>query len=288
MRENCIIKSLCLYYDHSLISTDYEPFINIQCGRSTTGNTLKILGDDTGDNISARNAYWSEITGLYWAYKNLPPVDFIGLASYRRFFNFKFDTSNPIQLASVEDAPQLLQATLGHYNASHFEKADIITPIPYTYAYSIRKVCSMNYRDSDFDALERIIRDRHPDYLEAYTEHMYNNNKMIGHNMFIMSWEDYQLFCSWVFSVLFELEKCTQPQGYPKNQIRLYGYMHELLLEIFILKRGMRPKRSQLLWVTDTEKSHFNSRFYRSTAQVFYSLSRMRGDRYNHLVGKFR
>lgn len=284
MQDNSIVKSLCLYYDHALIDTKYEQFINIQCGRSLTGKTLDMQGDDTGDNISARNPYWSEITGLYWAWKHLSKVDFIGLASYRRFFNFNFDTKNPVQLATQGESPRILQSTLGNYNSSHFKNADVITPIPYTYAYSIRKVCSMNYNDSDFHKLEALIREQHPEYLDAYIEHMYHNNKMIGHNMFIMNWADFQKFCSWVFSVLLEIEKRTQPENYPKNQVRIYGYMHELLLEVFILKNKMRPKRSQLLWVNDSKKCHFNSRLYRTSAQTFYSLSMLRGEKYNHLV----
>jgi hypothetical protein len=286
MQKNYTMKSLCLYYDHALIDTNYEPFINIQCGRSVTGKALKMVGDDTGDNISARNAYWSEITGLYWAWKNLPREDFMGLASYRRFFNFNFNTNDPVQIVPVDTAPRILESTLGNYRATLFEQADVITPIPYTYAYSIRRVCSMNYNDSDFDKLERILREKHPDYLDAYIEHMYHNNKMIGHNMFIMSWENYQKFCSWVFAVLFEVEKCTRPNDYPKHQIRLYGYMHELLLEVFILKNELRPKRSQLLWVNDGKKCHFNSKFYRSSAQLFYGFSKMRGHKYSHLVNK--
>lgn len=37
------------------------------------------IGDNTGDNISLRNPNYCELTGLYWAWKNLK-CDYIGYA----------------------------------------------------------------------------------------------------------------------------------------------------------------------------------------------------------------
>ncbi|MCS4465828.1 DUF4422 domain-containing protein [Clostridium botulinum] len=39
---------------------------------------LGYIGDNTGDNISLRNSNYCELTGLYWAWKNLK-CDYIGL-----------------------------------------------------------------------------------------------------------------------------------------------------------------------------------------------------------------
>ena len=60
-------------------------------------------GDHTGDNISADNPYFSELTGLYWAWKNLD-ADYIGLVHYRRHFRGK--NSRIISGSEVEEILQ--------------------------------------------------------------------------------------------------------------------------------------------------------------------------------------
>lgn len=46
-----------------------------------------VLRDNTGTNIAAKNARYSELTGIYWLLKNLPHHDtHIGVCHYRRFF----------------------------------------------------------------------------------------------------------------------------------------------------------------------------------------------------------
>ena len=40
------------------------------------------------DSISNKNDSYCELTGMYWALKNLKNVDVIGLCHYRRYFDF--------------------------------------------------------------------------------------------------------------------------------------------------------------------------------------------------------
>ena len=52
--------------------------------------------DNTGDNISAKNPLFCELTGLYWAWKNLD-ADYIGLVHYRRYL-----TQNKVKTKDID------------------------------------------------------------------------------------------------------------------------------------------------------------------------------------------
>ena len=66
-------------------------------------------GDNTGDNISALNASYSELTGLYWLWKNCD-AQYKGLVHYRRLLG-SADKSKQHQKDPYEklvDGPELL------------------------------------------------------------------------------------------------------------------------------------------------------------------------------------
>ena len=63
-----------------------DSYIPVHVGKALTGEDFGLIGDNTGDNISLKNSSYCELTGMYWAWKNLSGVDFIGLCHYRRPF----------------------------------------------------------------------------------------------------------------------------------------------------------------------------------------------------------
>ena len=72
------------YKDGTVLKTDpiYQP---IMAGNALLTGEKTMIGDDTGDNISVKNRYYSELTGTYWVWKNTRQK-IVGTCHYRRFF----------------------------------------------------------------------------------------------------------------------------------------------------------------------------------------------------------
>ena len=125
--------------------------------------SLGFARDDTGDNISTRNATFCELTGLYWAWKNLPGEDALGLLHYRRLFR-----ATPDELAAaLEKVPCVLPKRRNYF-------------IETTYSQYVHA-----HHAADLDTTRAILAERHPDFLGAFDATMRSTR---GHrfNMLVM------------------------------------------------------------------------------------------------------
>ena len=53
-------------------------YLPVQVGAAGKESIPGYTRDDSGENISAKNPHYCELTGLYWAWKNLPGDDRLG------------------------------------------------------------------------------------------------------------------------------------------------------------------------------------------------------------------
>ena len=60
-------------------------YVPVQVGAEGKELIKDYIPDNTGENISKLNPYFCELTGLYWAWKNLD-AQYLGLVHYRRYF----------------------------------------------------------------------------------------------------------------------------------------------------------------------------------------------------------
>jgi len=185
--------------------------------------------DNTGDNISRKNANYCELTGLYWAWKNLD-CEYLGLAHYRRQFTALRGTNDRRDVLTLDHASQLL------------DSADVLLPVKRNYwiETNYQQYIHAHHKE-DLDTTREIISERYPEYLDTFDRVM---KKTDGHrfNMFIMKRELADAYCEWLFDILFELEKRLDITEYSDNDKRVFGFVSERLLDVWIIKNGARCK----------------------------------------------
>ena len=189
--------------------------------------------DDEGENISAKNPNYNELTAVYWAWKNLKDVDAIGLVHYRRlFFDSKpYNLNNVISVENVEDL---------------LTKYDVILPkkrnyyIETNYSHYIHA-----HHQEPLDKTREIIRTNYPQYLSKYDQIM-KRRKAHMFNMFIMKRDAFESYCTFIFGVLGKLEKNINLTGYSTQEKRVFGYISELLMDVWLETNTFRY--SELNW----------------------------------------
>lgn len=81
----------------------------IQVGSAEAKTRLPYLHDDVGENISAKNNTYCELTALYWGWKNLGS-DIKGLCHYRRYLaHHWFAVNQKKNVLTDEELRQYLQ-----------------------------------------------------------------------------------------------------------------------------------------------------------------------------------
>ena len=188
--------------------------------------------DNKGDHISDKNPYYCELTAMYWAWKNLS-CDYIGLCHYRRYF-VKDIVGLPLHIFKERDFRDDLK------------DADVILPKKMELTETVyEQYASMHHRE-DMDHVRRIIEEQTPEFLDAFDTVMQQKSAYFT-NMFCMRKRDYDEYCAWLFSVLASLEVCVDLTTYDDYQKRIYGFMAERLLNVWIQKKEYRVKEEQII-----------------------------------------
>lgn len=207
-------------------------YLPIHVGRVEKAD-LGYLGDDTGDNISAKNANYCELTGLYWAWKNLK-CDYIGLCHYRRYF------------AHAVSGSDMEKKKLAILQRTDYEKLlkqyDVILPKQRNYFIeTVRSQYEHAHNKNDLALTEQIVAELYPEYSEAFCKVM-GGTKLHIFNMFVMKKEKLDEYCQWLFTILFELEKRIDISSYSQYEARVFGFLSERLLNVWLEKQKLKVK----------------------------------------------
>lgn len=235
------------------IFKESDTYLPIHVGKAISNKDLGIIGDDEGINISNKNASYCELTGMYWAWKNLKDTDYIGLCHYRRYFDFNKIGRPFFPITTIPSSKFIdIDIDLNHKILRYLKKGMCIVAKPCHLGTSLYLQYCEGHYSTDIKALGDIIKNAlPPKYLNAFFTVMMESNKFSPFNMFIMSWKQFDDYCNWLFPILEKLEKKIDITSYPNDQKRIYGYLGERLLNIYIKAEGIKTKEYPILKISD-------------------------------------
>ena len=265
------VKILVAYHKpYTLLAS--EVFVPIHVGRAAALHPAKdgvcndadvswlaerMIGDDTGDSISSRNRNYSELTGIYWAWKNYEELgnpEYIGFMQYRRHLIFNEELFDGY-LPRNDDERVYAKINVGSVSDGYIERFgltdseviktcssfDCIVPKPCELSHlgidSIRKDYALieGTRSKDLRLLEKTLRRCAPEYSATLSERLLSSDKRC-YQSFVMKKETFFAYCEFLFGVLAEVDKQLDTSDYSLNGQRTLGYLGEILFDCYIYK----------------------------------------------------
>lgn len=219
------------------LPADYELF---QVGAAVNGAFCEHNDAVGEDNISAKNPNYCELTAAYWIWKNDHENDIVGLMHYRRFLtNAVFSKSDSFFIGS-DDAEKLLT------------KYDFIVPKKLKLKTNAKlQMLQGNVREKDYLILRSTINRLYPDYIRTF-DNVFSGRYTFMCNIFVTSKKEWDEYYTWLFSIFNEMEKEVNMDGYSIQEKRLYGFISERLLYVYILKNRKKVKYKRLLYPHDS------------------------------------
>ena len=201
------------------------------------GNPIELgmLKDNTGEHISEKNASFCELTALYWAWKNLD-ADYIGLAHYRRHFSGKGikvqgRRKSCLKKPGGDPFEKVLDAAQAEDLCSKYRM--ILPKKRRYYVESLYSHYAHTHYASQLDMTRTVIEELYPEYTQYY-DRVVKQTYGYMFNMMIMEKELLDAYCSWLFRILFELEKRINRSDLSAYQGRCYGRISEIIFNVWL------------------------------------------------------
>lgn len=208
--KNSKVKIFVAVHKDAQVYND-EVYTPIHVGKAVSDCKMNFIGDDTGDNISAKNPYYCELTAQYWAWKNVNS-EYVGFCHYRRYFSKIFTEEN-------------IETYLKH--------CDILLVKPIFWPISLMNKLTNKLTLEDGYIFYKVLCKLYPSYKKTVDSYLLDNRDY-AYNMFVSKKEVFDEYAEWQFHILSECEKYIRLSEYTRLK-RIYGYLGEFLLPIWVI-----------------------------------------------------
>ena len=255
---------------HKKFTPPTDPvYVPLQVGRALHED-LGYPSDDTGDHISDLNPYYGELTGVYWVWKNDRTSDIIGICHYRRYF-----LNEQGELLKAADYERLLA------------DADVITSdIVTDNAHTNEENFARAHTPEDMQIIGETIKRIYPEDYESFQQVMQDSGCCYG-NLMVTKRALFEEYCTWLFTILVEAADKLTLTGRDEYHTRLFGFLSEVLLQVWIRARGLRQcpckigitaEKAETLELKETLFALIQSGRYEEAKTLFYDYVARRPD----------
>jgi hypothetical protein len=257
------VKIFAFYYKPGQIVIQNHLYEPVWAGKNGKENIPGFTGDDSGDNISSKNRYFSELTGIYWVWKNTD-FDIVGSCHYRRYFTC---AKEPViyRLKRLLYFPAgIMKKRFGLIYTSDFkrwepqvlsnsevlnllENYDAILPARRKLRQSVEQHYKKYHNANDLLILHNILEEYYPEYLASF-DTVLVGNRLFANNMFVLKRNTFEELMNWLFFVLFKFEERTDLTNYKGYQERILGFLSERLITLWVIHNNINYKELPLIY----------------------------------------
>lgn len=250
--ENHKVKILVCCHKEAYVPND-DIYLPIHVGKAISKKDLGFQGDDEGDNISYKNPHYCELTALYWAWKNLRNVDYIGLCHYRRYFDFRTKPFVKKEAVVVSEEWFRMHSKSLLLNVDTFN-FDVVLPMSIPFRMNILERHALNLNFMDMAVMEKVVLKLYPEYRKSLEYVFYHSSDVPQRNMFLMKKEYFDRYCEFLFNILFEVEKYVKLSPYAYYRW-VFGFMREMLLPLFCYHNKLKTQRRYIVYIDNNGKN---------------------------------
>ena len=226
-----------------------KTYVPLMVGRAAPSDWCG-TSDVTGTSISEKNPFYCELTGQYWIWKNDTDSDIKGLCHYRRYLWLKNPPARLVKrtygkLAACEKhlAADDLAALLAKYDCL----------LPQAWAFSADTVRSQfvgSHGEKNLQLMTDAVRKISPEMLPVM-ERVFERRYIHFANLLVARRKIFDEYSVWLFDVLAEVERNVDLAD-PANK-RLFGYLSERLLNVYVAYRRLKFKELPEIFIADSD-----------------------------------